>query len=402
MARTRPVAALLAVLLLATPVATYAAGNRVGAPCGKVGVTAVSGGVKIKCTKSNGRMVWKRVSAAKPQPQPEPTVTPTHSPTPSPTPTNDPTKPRDIEGNPTSVEAVVIDRMIPGIWARGVDRSQGLTVNYDSEVKDAQWSKDTTALLGQTWRIIDGIGMPLVKPPTWYVAWSWDSLTPKLPANCWASDRRNFDTTRVGAGYCIPDSIFVVWEAYKQWYPEPGFLEKYRSNAARLEIVHVGAGELTHFSQNEYGQRYGRNGTRFLPAWLREGPTLVYPLMAYSAATGIPYSTLRNWKLTMGFKNCGDVPIESLLTNGTTSSACEYTGGFLATEYMIAKSGDPAWPFHFLESTIPGEGQYSAVHKGIARESYEQVLREMYGVTDPVAWHAELQAYIKKWAPSGK
>ena len=86
-----------------------------------------------------------------------------------------------------------------------------------------------------------------------------------------------------------------------------------------------------------------------------------------------------------------------LLMFGTASNLCEYSGGFLATEYLVAKTGDLAAPFRYLESKISGNGNTCGNPVGICRSSYEEVIREIYS-QDSESWHAEIQAYIKKWA----
>jgi hypothetical protein len=202
----------------------------------------------------------------------------------------------------------------------------------------------------------------------------------------------------VGAGYCRPSTIFVFFEAYQQWYPQEGFLEKYPNEWDKYGISAVTAGEVAHFAQQTYGEKFGHNSSNFYPAWLREGPTILYSAMAYAKHMNIPYSTVRNLAL-QHFKTykCGEVPLTDLLMFATSKSLCEYSGGFLASEYLVAKSGDILAPFRYLESKMIGDGEVCQDPFRICRTSYESVIREIYS-KDVDAWHADLQQYIAKWA----
>jgi heme/copper-type cytochrome/quinol oxidase subunit 2 len=64
-------AALLALAVLAAPLAmasTKAAAKSPGKPCAKVGTSAKSGSLSLKCVKSGKKLVWKITKAAKPTP----------------------------------------------------------------------------------------------------------------------------------------------------------------------------------------------------------------------------------------------------------------------------------------------------------------------------------------------
>ena len=112
----------------------------------------------------------------------------------------------------------------------------------------------------------------------------------------------------------------------------------------------------------------------------------------------MPYSTVRNLAL-QHFNNykCGEVLLTDLLMFNQSDRFCEYSGGLLASEYMVAKSGDILAPFRYLESKMKGDGEQCQRPHRICRPSYESVIREIYS-NDVDAWHAELQKYIVKWA----
>ena len=352
-----------------------------GSDCSKIGKIIIYSDFKYFCVKTGSKLRWsKGVKMINPKPTPKYTG------------------PRDIFGTPTSEEALVVEKLVEIAWEKGKPATQFVTSNVSDRVKGSTWANDNAAMLPAITKILDGAGAPLTSKVDWYVWWDLESLQPKLPTNCWAKDTRFFDVKSVGAGYCRPSTIFVFFDAYQQWYPKEGFLEKYPNEWDKYGIASVTAGEVAHFAQQTYGEKFGHQSFNFLPAWLREGPTVLYSAMAYAKHMNIPYSTVRNLAL-QHFKTlkCGEVPLTDLLMFGTSNSLCEYSGGFLASEYMVAKSGDILAPFRYLESKMPGDGEVCQSPYRICRPSYESVIREVYS-KDVDAWHAELQQYIIKWA----
>ena len=348
-----------------------------GGECGKIGKTINISDVKYFCVKTGNKLRWsKGVKMIVPKPKGL----------------------RDIFGTLTSEEALVVEKLVDIAWEKGKPATQFVTSNVNDRVKGTTWANDNAAMLPAITRILDGSGAPLSSNVDWYVWWDLESLQPKLPKNCWAKDTRFFDVKSVGAGYCRPSTIFVFFDAYQQWYPKEGFLEKYPNEWDKYGIASVTAGEVAHFAQQTYGEKFGHQSFNFLPAWLREGPTVLYSAMAYAKHMNIPYSTVRNLAL-QHFKTlkCGETLLTDLLMFGTSNSLCEYSGGFLASEYMVAKSGDILAPFRYLESKMSGDGEVCQSPYRICRPSYESVIREIYS-KDVDAWHAELQQYITKWA----
>jgi len=352
-----------------------------GNECAKVGTTKTISDLKYFCVKTGTKLRWsKGVKMIVPKR------------------ISQPTGPRDIFGTATSEEALVVEKLVEIAWEKGKPATQFVTSTVSDRVKGSTWANDNAAMLPAITKILDGAGAPLSSNVDWYVWWDLESLQPKLPQYCWAKDTRFFDVKSVGAGYCRPSTIFVFFEAYQQWYPKEGFLEKYPNEWDKYGIAAVTAGEVAHFAQQTYGEKFGHQSFNFLPAWLREGPSILYSAMAYAKHMNIPYSTVRNLAL-QHFKSykCGEVLLTDLLMFATSDRFCEYSGGFLASEYMVAKSGDILAPFRYLESKMPGNGEVCQSPDRICRPSYEAVIREIYS-KDVDAWHAELQQYIIKWA----
>lgn len=348
-----------------------------GGECGKVGKTINISDVKYFCVKTGTKLRWsKGVKMIVPKPKGL----------------------RDIFGTLTSEEALIVEKLVNIAWEKGKPSTQFVTSTISDRVKGTTWANDNAAMLPAITRILDGAGAPLTRNVDWYVWWDLVGLQPKLPPYCWAKDTRFFDVKSVGAGYCRPSAIFIFFEAYQQWYPKEGFLEKYPNEWDKYGIAAVTAGEVVHFAQQTYGEKFGHESFNFYPAWLREGPSVLYSAMAYAKHMNIPYSTVRNLALQhFNTYKCGEVQLTDLLMFATSNSLCEYSGGFLASEYMVAKSGDILAPFRYLESKMPGNGEVCESPYRICRPSYEAVIREVYA-KDVDAWHAELQKYIVKWA----
>jgi hypothetical protein len=391
--RKRSLAFAIALAITGTSLTVPAfAAIKAGSKCTTKGQIKTSQGKKFTCIKSGKTLVWnKGVAVSKGTTQVDQS-----KPTPTPTPT--PSGPVDIYGNPTSPEALVIDKLVDIAWEKGKPATEFIVSEVNDRVKGTTWANDNAAMLPAITRMLDGVGAPLTRRVDWYVWWDLESLQPKLPTPCWAQDTRFFNVKSVGAGYCVPSTIFIFFEAYQQWYPKEGFLEKYPNAWDEYGIVAVTAGEVAHFSQQTYGEKFGHQMSNFYPAWLREGPSVLYSAMAYAKYKNIPYSTVRNLALRH-FNNygCGEVLLTDLLMFNQSVQSCEYSGGMLAAEYMVAKSGDILAPFRYLESKMVGDGEVCQRPHSICRPSYEAVIREIY-TNDVDAWHRELQDYIIKWA----
>lgn len=362
---------------------------KAGGVCKKPGQITIDSGKKYKCVKKGKNLAWSAVQVVS-QPNPKTSASP------KPTPTSGGLK--DIYGNPTSEEALIVEKLVDIAWDKGKPASEYVVSTLHERVKASAWANDNAAMMPAITRILDGAGAPLTRKVDWYVWWDLETLQPMLPQNCWAKDTKNFVVESVGAGYCRPSTIFIFFEAYQQWYPKAGFLEKYPNEWDKFGIIAVTAGEVVHFSQQTYGEKFGHESFNFYPAWLREGPSVLYSVMAYAKYMGIPYSTARNLALKH-FNNykCGEVLLTDLLMFGQSDRFCEYSGGLLAAEYMIAKSGDILAPYRYLESKMQGDGEVCQKPHSICRKSYESVISEIYS-KDVDAWHAELQKYIIKWA----
>jgi hypothetical protein len=367
-------------LLTGLPQAATAAVS-VGGKCTQPGSVKQISGKRLVCIKAKGKLQWQ----AKPAKQPTSQI-------------DQSTKLVDVFGNPTSEEAKLIDKFTETAWAKGKPATNWLVTEVHPKVAGKRWAEDATAILPAITQILDGIGAPITRDLEWYVWWDLDSLRPKLPINCWAKFDDAFVKSVVGAGYCIPSTIFIFYDAYQQWYSKDGFLERYPNEWDKYGLIGVAAGEVTHFGQQIYGEKYNHEALQFYPAWLREGPTILYSAMAYAKYANLPYSTVRNLALRH-FNNpqCGSIPMTDLLMTNQSPSLCEYSGGFLASEYLVAKTGDILAPFRYLESKMPGNGEYCPAHRGICRSSYEQVIAEIYS-KDVDAWHAEIHKYVKAWS----
>lgn len=351
-------------------------------------------GKMFTCLKKQRKLIWSKGLPVKATSNSKSNL----EPTPSLNPSSTSKEPLDIYGYPTSQEARAIDELIDAVWDRGRPATQYLKVSSHERVAGSTWAKDNEAILPAITRVLDGIGAPVTRDVEWFVWWDLESLKSKLPENCWAKDTRYFDPKAVGAGYCTPSTIFVFFDAYRQWYPSNGFLEKYPNEWDKYGISAVSAGEVAHFAQQLYGERFGRRMVTFLPAWLREGPTILYNSIAYSKITNIPYSTVRNLAIKhYGNYQCKEADMSKLLMHGTSPTLCEYVAGFLAVEYLVAKSRNLAEPFRYLESKVDDKNRICGPPNSVCTDIYEEVIREIYS-EDVDAWHAEIQEYVRRWS----
>lgn len=370
---------------------------KTGVKCAKSGTTVIYKGFKYVCKSVNKKLVWSvgtpvKSSSTAPSTKPSPTNSSLPSASTSPLPFGI----VDKFGRETSKEALIIDKLLEEAWAKGKPAAQWIYTDVHPKVEGKRWAVDATNIFPAITQVLDGIGVPITRKLDWFVWWDLDTLRPKLPDNCWAKSDTGFDKKSVGAGYCIPSSIFIFYEAYQQWYPKEGFLDKYPNEWDKYGIIAVAAGEVAHFAQQLHGEKYGHS-LNFYPAWLREGPTAFYSAMAYAKYTGLPYSTVRNLVLKHFNRPCKNVLMSDLLMTGTSNSLCEYSGGLLAVEYLAATTGDLGAPFRYMESKMTGNGPYCESTGGICKNAYEDVIREIYS-KDVDGWHQNIQAYVKRWA----
>ena len=360
-----------------------------GKRCAQIAAIKIYKGNKYICTADKKRKIWKLAEVVK---------------TKSSSPKEKIVNPLiDQNGWKTSEEALIIDKLTDIAWEKGTYADSFIGIESHPKVGNSTWAKDAGAILPAITRILSGAGAPIKTEINWFVWWDLETLKAKLPTYCWAKQSNNFRTDATGAGFCMPKesdpkgAIFIFYEAYQQWYATSGFLEKYPNIWDEYGITAVAAGEIVHFSQYTYGLDFGKDSFNFYPAWLREGPSVLYSVMAYAKYHNIPYSTARNLALKhFGNYGCGEVALNSLTMFNQSTTLCEYTGGFLASEYMVAKSGDILAPYRYLESKIPGNGNYCPETLGICADSYNSVISEIYS-KDTDKWHNDLQEYIRKW-----
>ena len=183
---------ILSLALVSLPQAATAAISA-GSKCAQLGNVKQVLGKRFVCVKANGKLQWR----------PKPVKRPVNE-------ANQPTKLLDVFGNPTSTEAKLIDQFTETAWAKGKPASNWLISEVHPKVAGKRWAEDATAIMPAITQILDGIGTPVTRDLEWFVWWDLESLRPKLPNNCWAKFDDAFDQNSVGAGYCIPSTIFIL------------------------------------------------------------------------------------------------------------------------------------------------------------------------------------------------
>ncbi len=79
-------------------------------------------------------------------------------------------------------------------------------------------------------------------------------------------------------------------------------------------------------------------------------------------------------------------------------SNCNYTGGMLASEYLVATTKDLRSLFTFAASKIEGNGPNFDNQTGISLDTYRYAMNEIFGL-DIDVWDLAAERYMKTWAP---
>jgi hypothetical protein len=85
--------------------------------------------------------------------------------------------------------------------------------------------------------------------------------------------------------------------------------------------------------------------------------------------------------------------------SGNHPDNCQGVAGLLALEALLATTRDVNSLFNFGASKIAGNGPGFDNQKGISKETYQSVMKEMYGI-DTATWHPIVEAEFVKWAPA--
>jgi hypothetical protein len=98
-------------------------------------------------------------------------------------------------------------------------------------------------------------------------------------------------------------------------------------------------------------------------------------------------------------RKCQFVKLNELLMSGNHPDGCQGVLGLIASEALLATTRDVNSLFTFGGSKIYGYGPGFDNQNGISKETYQSVMKEMFGI-DVASWHPVVEAEFVKWAPA--
>jgi hypothetical protein len=98
-------------------------------------------------------------------------------------------------------------------------------------------------------------------------------------------------------------------------------------------------------------------------------------------------------------KGCAEVPLMEMLMSGNHPKNCNYTGGYVASEALIARDKSTSALFRFGASKIAQFGpKFDQERQGISNETYRSIMKEIYNI-DIDEWHPIVEAEMRIWTP---
>jgi hypothetical protein len=85
--------------------------------------------------------------------------------------------------------------------------------------------------------------------------------------------------------------------------------------------------------------------------------------------------------------------------SGNHPDGCQGVLGLLASEALLATTRDVNSLFNFGASKIAGNGPGFDYSNGISKETYQSVMKEMFGI-ETETWHTMVESEFLKWAPA--
>jgi hypothetical protein len=384
---------LVALLLCAPHLPSFAATPpKAGAICSKAGITKNYNGKKYTCTKSGKKLIWSKgtlIKVAQPMPTPTPTRTPIPTATPTPIETSAPIKPKYISSQ--SEFALATEIAIANVWAKAKPVPANYKIFVEPGWENSPYAVETQKLIQATVDFVTALGAPLTTDTKIYMPWNWSWVQKYANPKSYC-----FNATWVGGAYC-GDGFHIQNLAHFNNFFKTGFEPLPSEPAIRQALLRQLSHELAHQSQADHLLRFERN-TSFYPAWLREGAPEIISMAAYMKVFGVSYLEVRDLYFNFTSPFCRNTKISDLLMAGNAEYDCQGTNGVLATEALIATTGNFESVYAFGASKIPQNGpRFFQDREGISDETYKFVMTEMYGI-DIQKWHPIVDNYIKIWA----
>lgn len=384
------------VFTLVLGVGTHAAFSAVnaGTACTTYGKTTTQSGLKFECVKSGKKLKWVLVGkvnssgiqtapATAPQPSaPQPKTTqPTSS-----QPTAAPKKPISS----ASEFAVITDKLIKEVWARTKSTSHEYKVFIEPGYEKAPYAIESSKLIQATIDFTAALGAPPLTPTRIYMPYNWSWVQSYIDRNVYC-----YDASWAGGLYCGNGLLLQNLAHFKNWIPTG--LEPIPDQPVGQALIRQLSHEFAHQSQGDLLSKYQRNQS-FFPAWLREGGPEIISMAAYMKVYNMSYLEVRDLYLNFSSPFCRRVKMNDLLMSGNHPDDCQGVNGVLASEALIATTGNLESLFTFSTSKIAGNGpRFDVERQGISNETYKSVMQEIYGINVDT-WHPIVEAEFVKWA----
>jgi hypothetical protein len=401
MNRKNFIVGLLVILILGSIDVVHAAAPKAGLPCLKVGTKQVSKGVLFTCIKSGKKTVWNKgvQVVAAPKPSPTPSLTPSPIPSTTPTPTSKPSESPAPTSSPTPVKvisanALIVQDLFNEVWKRDIKSRAKYEIYIDPSRPDSKWAKEHVTFIETTIELLAKMGYDLKTSSKIYIGWDWKWMQKFMPRDSWC-----YDGSWAGGGYCGQGINFINLQQTGEWLRTGGQEIEWPSPEVRLAATSTLAHELGHQAQGELAEASGRRNLSFYPAWLREGGANLLKAVVYARMNNISYVDARELFFKMTDKGCAEAPLMEMLMSGNHPKNCNYTGGFVASEALIARDKNTTALFRFGASKIADSGpKFDQERQGISNETYRSVMKEIYNI-DIDEWHPIVEAEIRIWTP---
>lgn len=353
MPRATVLATVLALLLTGSPANAATAGGK----CLKVGSKSTKGTVQLVCKKNaKGKVTWTIVK-------------PTPVPTPKPT---TPARPLEIWE--------VAQQKLDLAWKNQKSSGSPVQIEYQTSFLIPQWANDAIRYLQPSVDFFTAIGVPVSSKVLLIVGeYSYVKARTK-ELGC-----RNIGEDEISDN-CATGVIFLN-------VTTTGFMHNKES-----VLIH----ELFHEAQSQAAASVRRDRYHY-PLWLRQGGAELVRNYVFGKVTGLGYGEMRQFQIAHKEKNCESFSIAETVAQGrltTEPSKCDYTGGLLSVERLVAISPNlDVFASWVLRSDVSLElvnkvlSAYNSIPV-LTTESHARAIEKIYGVSSAL-FEIEMNAYVQ-------
>ena len=369
----------LAAVFASSSLVPSSAAVKAGAVCKKVGQVSAQGKNSFKCVNSGKKLIWSKVKQSS-LPTPKPAPTPTLSPT-------------QAANKEVSKFAQATQNILEEAWKSSKKSESEYQVFIEPARSDSKWAKQNLVLMETTFEFLAKMGYPTTTEVKAYIGWDWKWIQQYMPQQSWC-----YNGQWAGGGNCASGINFVNLKQLADWQRSGDVEIEWPSEEAKFQGTAILAHEVGHQAQVDYIAKFNR-GSYFYPAWMREGVPELIKTFVYGKFYNRSYLEVRESYMKMTERKCQKVKLNELLMSGNHPDGCQGVLGLLASEALLATTGDVNSLFTFGASKIAGNGPGFDNQNGISAETYQTVMKEMFGI-DVTTWHPIVEAEFVKWAPA--